>query len=140
VDYEGSYFVFKIKAAGNDYYQNKIKFKFPDQYISDKIAKTSDLYVKIRVSDHEYFKREGMNIVTENYISVSNYILGGRVKIGTIFGEKEIEISPYKDKVLIKNFGVAKKGDHIAKLNIKLPKRLSDEQFKIYSELRKYDI
>ncbi len=114
----------KLTKKGND-------FK------SKKGIDCSDLYVKIKVSDHDYFKKKGNNILTENYISISQYLLGGKVTIATVKGNKEIEVIPYRDKVTIKNYGVNEKGDHIAKLNIRLPKSLNKEQIKIYNDLKK---
>jgi molecular chaperone DnaJ len=130
-----------LKNKGNEYFQKKLKFnKKLKKYEETKKLATSDLFIKVSINEHDYFKRNGNNIITENYISISQYMLGGRLTVGTIHGEKEINISPYEDQVTIKNYGVTGNGDHIVKLNIKLPKEINKEQFKIYSELKKYHI
>ena len=52
------------------------------------------MLVKVIVRPHPYFKRDGANIFTEKYISVSQAILGGTVKVTTLVGEKDIVINP----------------------------------------------
>lgn len=140
-EFKGDYFVYKLKNKGNEFFYKKFKFNRKlKKYEEIKILENSDLIIKVKVNDHDYFKREGNNIFTENYISISQYILGGKLSIGTIHGEKEINILAYEDQVIIKNYGVNSNGDHIVKLNIKLPKECNKEQLKIYSEMQKYDI
>ncbi len=53
-----------------------------------------DLYVKIKIKPHTYFKREGFDIYTTNYISVSQAVLGGKLKVRTLYGEVNVNIDP----------------------------------------------
>lgn len=52
-----------------------------------------DLMIKIRVKDHPYFKREGFDIHTDKYITVSEAILGGEAVIKTLSGDIKVPIS-----------------------------------------------
>lgn len=119
--------VLKVKEKGNEFIKKSLS---QEKFLTD-------LYIKLKVSDHDYFKREGDNIITTNFITVSQYLLGGSIKISTLHGIKEIKVSPYSDKVEIKNYGVMMKGNHIVNLQIRLPTKLNDEQFKIFEEIKK---
>ena len=55
---------------------------------------SGDLLVKVIVRPHPYFKRDGANIFTDKYISVTQAILGGTVKVTTLAGERDIVIVP----------------------------------------------
>lgn len=46
-----------------------------------------DLLIKIAVRPHPYFKREGFDIITDKYITVTQAILGGPVTIETLSGK-----------------------------------------------------
>lgn len=104
------------------------------------MKKYTDVYLKVKMSDHEYFKREGNNIITTNYVTVSQYILGGVIKIMTIYGEKEVTVEKYKDKIEINGLGVGRRGKHIINLQIKIPTVLNEEQREIINEIKKYEV
>jgi molecular chaperone DnaJ len=115
----------KLKGKGHEYLFNSIKY-------------STDLYVKIVVIKDPYFIKEGDDIVTTNYITVSQYVLGGFIRILTIHGIKEFEIIPFKDKYIIKNYGLDKKGNHIVNIMIRLPKIYSGKQKQIINEIEKF--
>ena len=46
-----------------------------------------DLFIKVKVKPHEYFKRDGINILSNWYISVSEAILGGSITVLTVNGK-----------------------------------------------------
>ena len=54
--------------------------------------KCGDLLIRISIRPHNYFKRDLYNIKTDRYISVTQAILGGRVKVQTLYGIQEIEV------------------------------------------------
>jgi molecular chaperone DnaJ len=53
-----------------------------------------DLYVKVKIKPHQYFKREQFDIYTTNYISVSQAVLGGKIKVRTLYGEISVTVDP----------------------------------------------
>lgn len=52
-----------------------------------------DLIVNLKVKSHAYFKREGANIHSECYLSLSEAVLGSDVKVKTLYGEVKLKIA-----------------------------------------------
>lgn len=103
-----------------------------------------DLFVVIHVEPSKYYKRDGINVITELEISPVQAVLGDKVKVKTLYGEHEIEISQgtqYGDIVRIKGAGIpvisrpSQKGDHVVVLKIKTPVKLSDSEKQLYRQL-----
>jgi molecular chaperone DnaJ len=108
-----------------------------------------DLYVKIKVKPHPYFKREQFDIYTTNFITVTQAVLGAKIKIRTLYGEAVVNVDPGTNdgdtKKLI-NYGITKlapnqnqKGNHFVKFKIVIPNKLNDQQKKVYDELSKVE-
>lgn len=57
-----------------------------------KSGKQGDLLIKITVRDHNYFKRQGDDIITEKFITVTQAILGTKVSVATLHGDYDLEI------------------------------------------------
>lgn len=54
-----------------------------------------DLLIKVTVKPHHYFKRDGYDIITDKYITMTQAILGGSCKVDTISGSKmELRLKP----------------------------------------------
>lgn len=105
-------------------------------------AKAGDLYVRLNVEVDERFKRVGNNILYELPVKLTDAILGARVRVPTLDGEKEIEIpagTEDGDELKLKGFGIygSHKGDQIIKIKIKMPKRLGGKARKLVEELAK---
>jgi molecular chaperone DnaJ len=104
-----------------------------------------DLYVGISIEENENFIRRGNDLYTRANIDIVTAILGGKIKIPTLdykieaIKEKELTIpsgTQYGTEFRIKNRGVSYlrgkgKGDQYVIINIKIPKKLSDEQKKL---------
>lgn len=108
-------------------------------FIFNDNKRFSDLYVKIRVDDHDYFKRDGDNILTNYYITISQAVLGTELNIRTLHGIKHVKLRRYKDKVVLMNEGINKKGKHIVKINVKFPSVMNEEQEKIFRRISEYE-
>ncbi len=114
----------------------------------DNGAPTGDLHVTIRVKDHPYFKREGNNIISTQRIPFSLAVLGGKTEVETIDGPIKIKIPAGIQSgtfLKIKNkgislFGRSERGNHLVKIEIDVPQKLSREQKKLVEELRKYNL
>jgi len=50
--------------------------------------------VKVKIKSHPYFKREQFDIHTINYISITQAVLGGKIKLRTLYGEVTINVDP----------------------------------------------
>jgi molecular chaperone DnaJ len=51
-----------------------------------------DLLVKVNVKPHAYFKRDGANIYSDCFISISQAVLGSEIKIKTLYGDVKMKI------------------------------------------------
>jgi len=102
-----------------------------------------DLYLIFKVKPSKIFKRKGNNLIVEVPVFFTSAILGDKIKIPTLEGEKEIEIKPFtKDKtqIILKGKGLADvntgyKGDLHAIINIEYPKNLNEEQKELITKL-----
>ena len=102
-----------------------------------------DLYLIFRVKPSKIFKRKGNNLIVEVPLFFTSAILGDRIKIPTLNGEREIEIKPNtKDKtqIILKDEGLPDpntgiRGDLIAIINIVYPKKLTNEQKELLKKL-----
>jgi len=97
-----------------------------------------DLYVVVAIRPDSFFQRQGNDIFTEQEVSISQATLGDKVKIKTLYGEVSLKIpsgTPSGQEFRLKGKGVAKKGNQIVKIKIKIPKRLTSRQKKLLEEL-----
>jgi curved DNA-binding protein len=105
-----------------------------------------DLYIKFSVKNHTKFKREGSNLYTTVDLDLYTAILGGEFVTETFDGKVKLKIAPEtqngtKVKLKSKGFPVYKKynefGDLIITFNITTPTNLTDEEKKLFEELKK---
>ncbi len=105
-----------------------------------------DLYIFIRVEEHNMFVRDGINIITEIPISITQASLGADVFIPTLDNKKvklKIPAGTISGQVFkVKGHGVShinynKKGDMLVHIVIEPPKHLNSEQKKLLNELKK---
>jgi len=95
------------------------------------------LYVVVSVAEHPQLVREGINLVTEIPLSISQAALGARVIIPTAEGEEELEIKPGTQpgaEIRLKGRGApnvrrpSQRGDLRIIVAVEVPKKLSREQ------------
>ena len=103
-------------------------------------AKAGDLYVVVSVESDKRFKRVGNNLVYDLPIKVTDAILGAKVSVPTLDGEKELEIPSgiqSGDELKLKGLGIhgSNKGDQIIKIKVEIPKKLSGKGKKLAEEL-----
>jgi len=95
-----------------------------------------DLYVRVRVESHPDFHREGNNVISDLDVSMVEACLGTIKEVKTLDGSEEVSIEPgvqhgetitLRDKGIpyLKGYG---RGDHIARINVRIPSNLSDEE------------
>jgi molecular chaperone DnaJ len=102
-----------------------------------------DLYLIFNVKPSKIFKRKGNNLIVEIPVFFTSAILGDKIKIPTLSGEREIEIAPNtkdRTKLIFRGEGIAdpntgRKGDLIAIVNIIYPKKLTTEQRELLEKL-----
>lgn len=102
-----------------------------------------NLYVRVRVSDHEYLIRENDDIIVEMPISITQAVLGGKIDLD-FFGENvEVEVKhgtqPGDEwKEHAKGFAsvhTGRRGDLRVKFNVVVPKKLTKKEKKLFKEL-----
>ncbi len=110
-------------------------------------GQNGDLYIKIYVKKHPIFRKDGVNLLMDLNIKLSDAILGADQMIKTLDGEIKLKIPEgvsFGEILRVKGRGVPhdknKRGDLLIKLNISIPKKLSKETKKQVEELRKAGI
>ena len=107
-----------------------------------------DLYIEIRINEHELYKRKGNDIYVELPVSITDLCLGCKKNIVTMDGEVELKIkegSQPGDILRIKGKGINnpdswKKGDFYCILKLIIPTSLSRKQKSILEELEETDL
>lgn len=103
---------------------------------------SGDLYITLGVDPSDKFIRSGSDIHSQLKINVLQAILGDEIEVDTLRGKQTIKVPPGTEdgKVFkISAQGVAKQGggtgDHMIKVKLEIPKRLSKKQKELYEEL-----
>lgn len=104
---------------------------------------SGDLYVFLKVEEHEFFQRDGLDIWMDLPVTFTQAALGTTLKVSLVDGEEEIEIPrgiDAGDTIVLKGKGFAdvqggKAGSQILQIVLKTPKNLSLEQEEL---LRKF--
>lgn len=123
-----------------------IRLSGAGEAVSGGIA--GDLYVKIHISSHPVFTREGNNIVMDLHIKLSDALLGGEYTITTLEGGPLSLKVPagvsFGEILRLRGKGVPidtkRRGDLLVKLNIKMPGKLSKKVEAMIEELKKEGI
>ncbi len=103
-----------------------------------------DLYIFIHVKDHDFFLRNGNDVICEVPITFAKAALGGEVDIPTLKGKKSIKVpaGTQNGKVFrLKGEGINnprsyQPGDQLVKIIIEVPTNLNENQQEL---LRKFD-
>ncbi|MEN8098016.1 MAG: molecular chaperone DnaJ [Chloroflexota bacterium] len=102
-----------------------------------------NLYVVINVRDHDYFRREGDDILLEVVINVAQAALGDTITVPTIDGEEDLRIVPgtQPGRVMrMKGHGVPHlrrdgRGEQVVMIQVAIPTKLNEEQETMFQEL-----
>ena len=105
---------------------------------------SGDLYIKINVTPHKAFRRDGSDLVMDMDVMLSEALLGAKRQIETLDGKIEVSIPggvKINEILRVKGKGVpvskSRRGDLLIRLNIKLPTKLSKKQKKLVEDLQK---
>lgn len=58
------------------------------------VGPPGDLMIQLKVKPHNYFKRDGSDIHTDLFVSISQAVLGGEVNVKTLYGDVKMKIDP----------------------------------------------
>ena len=103
-----------------------------------------DLYVLIRVKEHELFEREDHDLHCETGINVAQAALGAEIDVPTLEGDRKLKIpsgAQNGQRFRIRGQGVphvnsGRRGDLIVHLRVLIPQKLSSEQKEHFEALR----
>ena len=91
---------------------------------------SSDVYLKVSIAPHPYFKRDGNTVMLEVPISISEALLGGKVDVPTVAGDSlTVKVPPGTSsgsKLRLRGKGI-KDGDQFLVFKIVTPTGLDDE-------------
>lgn len=104
-----------------------------------------DLYVEIRVKDHEVFERDGDDLYTALQVPYLYFLLGGDFKVPTLEGEEDLDIPAGAQPGLELNLSRkglpslrgSRRGDIVYKLEVLFPKKLDKEEEVLLKEIAK---
>lgn len=112
-------------------------------------GQNGNLVVEILEIEHQKFKREGINIISDIFISYADAVIGNdSIEIETIDGLVKIKIEPGTESgriLRLKGKGIPnvdapkQRGDQLVFVNVFIPKNLSEEDKKIVSKLNKIE-
>ncbi len=101
-----------------------------------------DLYITVRVQGDPRFEKIGYDLKTNLEVEVPEAVLGSDKKVETVDGSKTIKVpqgSMHGSLLRIKGEGVAhpsgRRGDLYVEINIRIPKKLSRKEKKLYEDL-----
>jgi molecular chaperone DnaJ len=106
-----------------------------------------DLYVVVRVKEHDFFTRDEFDVLCTVPISFSQAALGATLKVPTLTGKVEIKLAPGTQsgkKMRLRGKGIEKlggygTGDQIITVHVETPTKLSSEQRKMFEQLAELD-
>ena len=98
---------------------------------------TGDLIITVAVRRHNFFERDGYNLICEIPLTVAEATLGAEIKVPTLEGEVSYEIpegTQYGTSFTLRGKGIPyvnnsnRRGDLIFTVNVEIPKGLNDKQ------------
>jgi len=113
-----------------------------------KSGSPGNLQVLIEEIPHDKFKREGSDLYTEEWISISDAVLGTNLKISTITGDQIIQVYsgcdndkiytvPGKGVPRLEGSGqISGIGNLYVRMKVRIPKTLNEEQKNLFQKLR----
>ncbi len=97
-----------------------------------------DLYIKLNIEPHPYFRREGNNVVLEAPLSIAEAILGARIDVPTLDGAHlTVKVPPGTSsgaRLRLRGKGIAG-GDQLIEIKIAVPKAEDARSRELVEEL-----
>lgn len=108
-------------------------------------GRTGDLYVVVRVAEHERYHREGIHVLTVEPIGYAQAALGAEIEVETLHGRESLTIpagTRAGKQFRLRGQGVPKlggsgRGDHVVEIAIHVPRpsELDDERRELLARL-----
>ena len=101
---------------------------------------SADVYLKVHIEEHDYFKREGNDLVVEVPISIPEALLGAKVDVPTLDGSTLTVKIPAGtssgSRLRLRGKGIAG-GDQYLQFKIVVPSKLDDRSKELIEEFAK---
>jgi molecular chaperone DnaJ len=102
-----------------------------------------DLYVLIRVREHELFHREGRDLHCEVAINIAQAALGAEINVPTLEGEQMVKVeagTQHGSRFRMRGKGApdvnsSRRGDLVIHINVRVPEKITKEQRKLFEAL-----
>lgn len=112
--------------------------------VGERNGGTGDLIITIEEQPHEYFTRDGNDVLYRIYVNVADAILGTEIELPTLTKPVKLKIPAgtpsgktfrLKDKGLpnIQNYG---KGDQVVEVNVFIPKSITNDDRHLLEKLQ----
>jgi curved DNA-binding protein len=105
-----------------------------------------DLYLKITVSPHPFFRLEMSEICCELPLTPSEAVLGGEIEVPTLDGLVKMKLPPgvtSGKRLRLANKGYptvhGDRGDQLVEIQVLIPKEISEEERELYEKLRQIE-
>lgn len=110
-------------------------------------GRDGDLYVTVRVAAHEIFERHGADLACELRISIPQAVLGADIEVDTLDGPVPLHVpagTAHGKTLRLQGHGASSlrsrgRGDLLIVVNVEVPRRLTDEQRALYTQLADLD-
>ncbi len=104
-----------------------------------------DLYVRVQVASHPYFRREGRNVILRLPLSISEAALGTKVDVPTVDGMVTLNVPPgtsSHQRLRLRGKGVpdpksGERGDQLVEVQIVVPKNITGRARELFEELNR---
>lgn len=108
---------------------------------------SGDLYVKIHVTPDKRYKKDGLNIISDLSVKLSDALLGADYQVETLDGTEKISVPAgvtHGEMLTVKGKGIpsgrGRRGDFIVKVKINLPQKLSKNAKNLIEKLKEEGI
>jgi len=108
-------------------------------------SRSGDLYIRVRVSPHPTFRREGFDVHVDVPLTLSQATLGTTIEVPTLDGKTQIKINPgtQPNETMtlnergIKRLNTSQIGNEIVHFKLKVPKNLTPKQRELMEQFGK---
>lgn len=105
----------------------------------------SDVFLVVKYKPHPIYRHNGEDIESDLDVTVTKAVLGAEVDVPTLWGNVKMKLpaETQAGRVLrLRNQGLPRwrsneKGDHLVKVRLVLPERLTDKEKQLYQELER---
>jgi molecular chaperone DnaJ len=102
-----------------------------------------NLYVVVHVQEHEFFRRDGLNLFCEIPVNFTTVALGGEIQVPTLDGAENVKVpegTATGTTLRLRGKGMPDvngrgKGDLFATVQVQTPRKLSKEQRQVLEQL-----